>query len=309
MSRVQLSTWGIAALVALRVGVGLHFFYEGADKLLHPKPFSAGFFGNAKGPLASVYKSMVWDADGEYRLDQESTKRYWEQYSQQVSRHYGFDDAQAKQADQLVKNYAGRLKNYIGARSGEYEEYFNQLARRDKNAKDQSRELKSLQAHDAKITGERMKLKGQLIPGIDAIWKDVERDMNGRATEKQWQAAGGGLPIGKIGRRIGDSEFADAVVPYFDLLIGFCLVVGLFVRPAAILGGLFLLSICLSQFPGSVGAAPIYNQAVEMLAMFTLAAVGAGNLAGLDFFITTWLTRKKPAPATTTGRASAAAAS
>ncbi len=295
MSRVQIGTWGIAALVALRVAIGLHFFYQGADKLQNPKPFSAGFLGNAKGPLASYYKSMVWDADGVARLNYEDTTAYWSNYAQEVSRHYGFDDKQAKQAEQVAKDYTGRLRNYFGSRNAETEEYLNQLERRNKNAKDLSREqLTSLRAHDAKITGEWMKLKGQLLPGIDAMWKDVERDLNRLATTDQRKQSGE-LPIGKIGRRMVDSETVDNVIPFFDLIIGFCLVLGLFTRPAAIMGGLFLLSVCVSQWPGAVGAAPIEFQAVEMLAMFTLAAVGAGELCGLDFFITDWLTRKRPA--------------
>jgi len=298
MSRVQLGTLGIAALVALRVGIGLHFFYQGTDKLHHPKPFSAGFLGNAKGPLAPYFKSLVWDPDGERRLDYDATTSYWSEYGQQVARHYNFDDKQSKEADAVVKNYSGRLRNYLGSRSAEQEEYYAQLERRDKNAKDPARQqLASFQAHDAKITGERMKLKGQLLPGIDAIWKDVERDLNGIATSEQWKAHGS-LPIGKVGRRFGDSETVDQIIPYFDLFVGMLLVVGLFVRPAAILAGLFLLSVCASQWPGAIGAAPIEFQANEMLACFVLAAVGAGNLAGLDFFLATWWDqRKKPAAA------------
>ena len=44
-------------------------------------------------------------------------------------------------------------------------------------------------------------------------------------------------------------------IPYFDLAIGVCLVFGRFVRPAAILGGLFLLSVCLSQWPWAPASA------------------------------------------------------
>ncbi len=298
MSRVQLGTWGIVTLVALRVGIGLHFFYEGADKLQNPKPFSAGFLSNAKGPFADQYKKMIWDPDGAARLDYEGTVDYWNEYAQQISRHYKFDDKQSKQAEQIVADFDGRLKNFMGRWKPEIDEYWAQLERRDKNLQDPARlALPSLQMHEMKITGERMKLKGQVVPGIDAMWKDLDRALNNVATSQQWKQHGE-LPIGKVGRRFGDSEMVDGIIPYFNLIVGACLVLGLFVRPAAVLGGLFLLTVCASQFPGTPGAAPIYYQGVEMLAMFALAAIGAGNLAGLDFFITSWLTSNKPSAVT-----------
>jgi hypothetical protein len=89
----------------------------------------------------------------------------------------------------------------------------------------------------------------------------------------------------KTGQSFGDSEMADRVVPWFDAAIGVCLILGLLTRPAAILGAIFLASICLSQWPLTPGAAPIYNQAIEMLALLVLAAVGAGRFLGLDYFL------------------------
>lgn len=288
MSRVQLGVAGVIAIVALRLGIGLHFFYEGADKLKNPKPFSAGFLGNAKGPFAGMYKNMIWDADGAARLDWETTAEYWKGYADRAAQHYKFDEKQTKQAEKTAEDYAGRLRNWIGDKADEIAEYEHQLERRDKNAQDASRHtLASLRAHDAKIEGDRKKLWGQIVPGIDALWRDLENDMNALSTPEQWKAHGR-LPIGKIGRRFGDSETVDGFIPYFDFIVGICLVLGLFVRPAATLAGLFLLSVCVSQWPGSVGAAPIYYQGVEMLGLFVLAAIGAGNLAGLDFFITAW---------------------
>src|SRR4030095_11470918 len=63
----------VAAIVLLRVGVGVLFLSEGWTKLETPKPFSAGFFGNAKGPLAPFYKGMGGDADGLFRFALECT--------------------------------------------------------------------------------------------------------------------------------------------------------------------------------------------------------------------------------------------
>ena len=292
MPRVQIGLLAAVAIVALRLAVGLHFFWEGTDKLAPPKPysterkpFSAGFLSNAKGPLAPIYRSLAWDPDGRWRLDTNSMLAHWNAYGDQVVGHYGFDQKQVDAVAKKLKEFEGRYKSFRGSRRDEIEEYYAQLDRRDANAQDPARtELASLRLHQARIDGERNKLKAEVLPEIDRMSKDLENELNAIATQEQWEEHGR-LPIGYVGHRFGDSVTVDRWIPWFDITIGVLLIIGLFVRPAAILGGLFLLSVCLSQWPGSVGAAPIYPQLLEMFAMFTLAAIGAGRFAGLDFVI------------------------
>ena len=61
--------------MALRFVVGAHFFHEGYTKWRDPKPFSAPVFSAAKGPAANFYHGLVWDKDGLFRLDKETTFR------------------------------------------------------------------------------------------------------------------------------------------------------------------------------------------------------------------------------------------
>jgi uncharacterized membrane protein YphA (DoxX/SURF4 family) len=273
--------------------IGLHFFMEGAGKLSDPKPFSGPFFGNAKGPLSGVYKGLVWDPDGLYRLDSQATTDYWDDYRNRVVAHYGFDDKQKKEADAALKSMVDRYKNHLGAKEDEIAEYRQWLARRDKNASDPTRQLASLQTHDSRIAGETRKLFAEIVPPIDKLWKELEADLNDLATPEQWKARGR-LAIGKIGRGAFDSQTMDAIIPYFNLVVGVCLLAGLFTRPAAIAGAIFLATVCASQWPGSPGAAPIFYQAVEMFALLTLAAIGAGRYLGLDYFLGAICCRKKP---------------
>jgi uncharacterized membrane protein YphA (DoxX/SURF4 family) len=281
VSSYCISGLAAAAIVLLRVGIGVHFLAEGWSKLENPKPFSAGFFGNAKGPLAPLYKGLVWDADGVNRLDAETTAEEWTDYQERVSSHFGFNDKQDKAAADTVKRFEGRLKAFLGSKNDEIDEYEKWLERRDNNAEDKSRELASLQKHDARIATETRKLYAELIPPIDRLWKDLENDLNGLATEEQYNQHGR-LPIGKAGRGAVamDSELMDRVVPWFDVAVGACLIVGFLTRPAAIAGALFLISVCCSQL--APGAMPVYNQAVEALAMLALAAIGAGRFCGID---------------------------
>jgi hypothetical protein len=82
------------AIVALRLVIGWHFYREGADKLIKGDFQSAAFMRVSTGPLTPLFRSMVWDIDVRARLDRDGTLKVWEEYSQKVSRHYGFDEAQ-----------------------------------------------------------------------------------------------------------------------------------------------------------------------------------------------------------------------
>lgn len=277
----------MAAVVALRVGIGLHFYLEGTTKLREQKPFSGQFFGAAKGPLAPVYKGLVWDPDGRERLDPRgaATAAHWKWYSNQIASHFHFDEKQTKAAEKAMEGHLKRMGSFLGSNRDEIEQYFHQLDRRDKNLADDARaQLQSLKAHDARIASDRAQDQGTLLADVDKIWKVVENDMNALATPEQ-MTRHGRLPIGKVGQRFGDSETMDAIVPYFDTIIGLLLIIGLFTRVASVAGALFLLSVCASQWPG-YGGIPIYYQFVEMLALLTLAAIGAGQFYGLDYVLT-----------------------
>jgi uncharacterized membrane protein YphA (DoxX/SURF4 family) len=93
------------------------------------------------------------------------------------------------------------------------------------------------------------------------------------------------LTIPKPGRQLLDSDRIDVIIRYFDVAVGLALIFGLFTRWAAIAGGIFLLSICASQWPGYPGSVPAWYQFIEAAGMGVLAALGAGYYAGFDNII------------------------
>ena len=107
--------------------------------------------------------------------------------------------------------------------------------------------------------------------------------MNGLATADQ--AGDSHVGIKKLGRRPLDSITVDRIIPYFDLVVGLCLFLGLLLRSASTLAGMFLLSVIASQWPGAVGAAPVYYQVIELAGLVVLVTTSAGSYAGLDYFI------------------------
>jgi thiosulfate dehydrogenase [quinone] large subunit len=59
----KLSRWPMIAITVLRVLVGWHFLYEGIAKLTAPSWSAAGYLKQARGPFASLFKSLAAQPD------------------------------------------------------------------------------------------------------------------------------------------------------------------------------------------------------------------------------------------------------
>lgn len=282
----QFGSLVIVALVALRLGIGLHFFQEGIKKFVDPSPYTAGFLGNAKGPLASWYKAMIWDPDGVARLDGEATEKAWDEYRERVVRFYGFDEKQSQRAERVYSQRRDQLRWVLGSNAADLQQYAEGLKRVDQYRQDPARMgVASLQGQVSKIERDLWAIRGRILPQIDSLWASYEQDLRQLATPEQ--QARGSVGLSRPGRRALDSESIDVVVRYMDVTIGLLLILGLFTRFAALWAAAFLCSVIASQWPGATGAVAVWPQFIEMLALLVVAAAGAGRFAGLDFVLGT----------------------
>jgi uncharacterized membrane protein YphA (DoxX/SURF4 family) len=230
---------------------------------------------------------MVWDANGLARLDAAQTEKMWDEYRERVGRHYGFDDQQLEQAQKVYEKRRGQLRWVLDENASDLQEYRDGLQRLARYQNDTARtSVESLQGQLGKIQGELWATRNKVLPTIDKLWADYAAELNGLATDEQ--RAQGRLPLGKPGRRVLDSESIDQIVRYMDVTIGLLLIIGLLTRPAAIVAAGFLASVVVSQWPGTAGAAPVWPQAIEMLALLVIAATGAGRFAGFDFLVSSF---------------------
>lgn len=269
------------SLVALRVGIGMHFFREGLNKLRDPKPFSAGFFGNAKGPAADFYHAQIWDRDGLARLDRDAAIGAWDQYRARVASHYGFDEQQQKLAQEAQRRAEAQLNDHFDTNASDIDEYRKNVTRREAYREDRQRnEVPSLRDQVDKIDSEIRSKRTKLIPPIDLIWDGYQRDLNAIATPEQ--RSQGTLELTKPARRTLDSEGVDRFIPWFDATIGVLLIIGLATRPAALVAAAFLISVIVSQWPTASGAMATWPQFIEALGLLVVAAIGAGQFAGVD---------------------------
>ena len=58
-----------------------------------------------------------------------STTDFWGRYKTAVAQHYGFDDKQSKQADEILERYAKRMTVYLRENAGEIDEYRLEIKR------------------------------------------------------------------------------------------------------------------------------------------------------------------------------------
>ena len=283
----QMTAWGVMALIALRLGVGWHFFKEGVAKFTGEGFTSVYFLQQAKGPMAEFYKSMIPDREGRLRLDRSETARFWEEYRDEVARYFGFDDDQRKRSDQVYKNYLARLKWYYegdAATPGHGEDIREYLLECDRLAQAKQEPMRKVAFQRDWIERKEAELRAKSnrwLADLRSIDEQYQSSLHELATDSQ-RAAEGSYAIPDRSRMV-----VDTLVKYTVLGVGVLLMLGLFTRFASLVGIGFLLSVMSTQPPWVAGAETsyIYYQLVEVLALVVLIAMAAGYFGGLDFLI------------------------
>lgn len=279
------------ALVLLRVTIGWHFLFQGVAKLEDPNFSSAGFLGQAKGPLGDRFRELIHDWDGRKAFAPENREKFTariDEYLKDFEDHY---KASAEQVDAAEKAAAARksqIKSYLEENEKDIATYLHDLERLDKAKESPSRDTPFQQKRnwDAQV-----RLKGEAqgwLRELDRIFAQFQNDLDSVLDDDQRARGAPPEPPTQL-------DQIDKAVSYGVTAIGVCLLAGLFTRLASFSGALFLLSIVLAQpdWPGlyprphpAVGHSLIVNKEfVEMMAMLVLAATHVGRWGGLDFFI------------------------
>ena len=280
---------GMTMLVLLRLTIGWHFYTEGLDKYEAGNWSAAPFFSAARGPFAGHYRELVWDADGSLRLDKDKTMVAWATFRDEIGRHYGFDDQQKRQAQ---ANYAKAVEQYdwvIEQNAVDLEEY--NLGRERVSRLDNDVDERNLRDGVSSLGGQRDVIRREWLQKaapslqqIDTIWKNYATAQNATASPEQVERSGS-FALRKPRLVAMDTSVIDPLVPYFDMGVGLCLLLGIFTPLVALAAAGFLGSVFLSQYPPTTGPASTNYQLVECMACLVLAGTGAGRFAGLDFFL------------------------
>ena len=117
-------------LVALRLTIGWHFFYEGVWKITNSDEFSATpFLTMSKGPFAPLFYAMVPDLDGRVRLatgpvaDEKKAEEgwvtspvylaAWMETKDQFKSRNRLSEEQAKTVDEKFRQYEVSLEEFM----------------------------------------------------------------------------------------------------------------------------------------------------------------------------------------------------
>lgn len=292
-----LGLMGVLMLVLLRVTIGWHFFTEGYDKYEQRTWDAKPFFANARGPVASQFRQIVWDYDGSLRMDVEKTKVHFAIFRDRVIKHYGFDVAQKRQAQANFAEAVEQLQWVLGENTVNLEEYRLGVDRMQQLEADRNRGgVASLAGQTETIRSEWNSKLNPVLSQIDLIWKNYEAAQNAMANQDQ-AAIHPVIRMGVPRNQLIDTSILNRVVPYFDMTIGVCLLFGLFTPVAALAAAGFLGSVFLSQFPPATGPGSTNYQLIECMACLVIAATGCGRYAGLDFILHTIVRKFWPRPA------------
>jgi len=145
----------------------------------------------------------------------------------------------------------------------------------------------------ATIRSEWAKKATPSLKAIDDIWKSYEATQNSLATREQLGRRSP-LKLGVPRTQWMDTSLVNQIVPYFDMAVGMCLLLGLFTPVAALAAAGFLGSVFMSQFPPATGPGSTMYQLIEGVACLVLAGTGAGRFAGLDFLFNTFIRKFWP---------------
>ena len=217
------------------------------------------------------------DLDQQYR---QLEQKYKQQEQEILTVRY-----QRLRAVEVADAWEKQLNAWVADYENEIDEYLKFLTRTESNSNSEMREqVYTLSGQSKSIEKDFKSKQAPLIAGLTGLWMGFNQNLNALAIPAQQEKYGEfaiRLPSDPSPRL----EFIDSFIPWFDTIIGALLILGLFVRPAALAAAAFLFGVICMQLPWAAGAMPTYYQAIEMFALLMLAAIGAGRYAGLDFFL------------------------
>ena len=182
------------ALVALRLTIGWHFFYEGVWKVANSDEFSAlPFLNLAKGPFAPIFYSMTPDLDGRIRLQVdektgtipcEAYKQAWKEQREYVEKNFELSDKHKEDIEAFYDQYSNSLDTYLAGIYSDVKGHFESLDRLNadkRNGNDGPEQLK-------RQWDEMMKLRGEMngwIGAIEGLGDEMTKAFEGVLLEEQ----------------------------------------------------------------------------------------------------------------------------
>ena len=197
---------------------------------------------------------------------------------------------QPQRLEDILEEHQAQLADWVAANEIELVSHFSTSERLDGFQRDgQNRQLAAIYVDSLRdqvdlIRSDRYKKLVGWTSEVTGIWDSYENQVNGLAVYKQAEKAP--LRIHRpFDQQYSFSKWVDAVIPWFDTIIGGLLIVGLFSRLASLAAASFLFSVVMTQPPWIPGTTPTYFYVIELVALLVIATTSAGRFGGLDYFL------------------------
>jgi len=215
-----------------------------------------------------------------------------------VEDDFELTDRERHAVAKACREYCDSVRLYLTENQEDIEAHFGsarRLAERRQRGSNEAQHAKERmweekQKLQAEVNGWLGELDTMQDDYVATLWDVLNQGVNLPDSEQQVRSVS--LPWTRM-------DMIDFSVTYGLTAIGLCLLLGLFTRPAAIGGAVFMLFVVLTQpawptiyppAPPVVGHALLINKDfIEMLALCLLATTAAGRWAGLDYFVETYV--------------------
>jgi len=267
---------------------------------------------NATGPFGRYFRGMVPDVNSLAKLDPVRLKAGWAEDVERIAQHFKFDDKQRETAKaELTKAEADadgwfHDKEFLESRRKYIDELKEVMAvERNWSALSYERERaaarrKDLDIDRKKLVSELDASGGALRDAVVKLATDEQKTTAGSYPGARWTkltlASWLSIPVPEW----TSLQWVDHATIYGLLIMGVCLILGLFTRLSALAGAVFLAQIYLSMppWPGlppnpmAEGHYFIVNKnLIEMLACLVIATTPTGRWIGLDALLFGWMGR------------------
>lgn len=319
-----MNRWSCFFLIVLRLAIGWHFLVEGYHKFhTHQigetstnKPWTGEpFFREGIGPAAQPLRDLLGDPDktalarlkGDGQRLPAAVNAEWDEWYQRFVSHYGLSDDQKTTAQARLDGAKITVGAWLTIGQVEVKKFSQWGAVEAKKTmpqwlaewEDKRREIadilaKKLPAFNDDVEGARLRtlkaeasrLRDDLLAALDEQTSSVKTALTELLTPDQKSK---GEP--KTDTKMRPIDYLDQVTMWTHMILGACLIVGLFTRTASLGLALFLLTVILTapalpyapSPPGAIGHYLYVNlYVIEMVALLLLASVPTGQWFGLD---------------------------
>lgn len=292
------TAWTILFMVLLRVAIGWHFLYEGIWKVEHFNQFSSTpYLVASVGPFRDIFRGMVDDIDGLERLTVESIQQRVDDRYELLVEKYNLTDQQKASTAAVRDNMQQKAENLITSDDFQnnitaYKALLHQIRIQEEAKGGPDYGTERLTFDNVK----RNQMRNNLLARVEKPLTDMQNYTLGQLNPEQ-------LTAGPPPRLQKSQTYAIDLMTIGGLLVvGTCLILGLFTRLAA-LGTLCFLAMFyfsmppwpgLPESPVAEGHYLIVNKnLIEMIAVLMIATSRVGRWAGLDAYICAWRDRGK----------------